>query len=569
MNPTFHHRHPVGQPGDFTDSTTDPNFGSLTDPANMTLEPWPDPNTFGDLSSVAPLSTIQSLATQAVAAAPSSSTSGGSVVSGRAIAGLVIDVNYDPSVTSLMTNDPTLYADYTSAVQTAVQFYQSEITNQITITINFGWGEADNYAFTSGGESSFTVQDIHYSQLYNALKATDRTSTVQLAAVASLPTSDPNSGGLWQVSSLEEEALGLIPADSASQGWVGLGSTTPWSWSESVASGSFDAVGTLEHEISEALGRSDDGGTNGSEANVFEPLDLFRYTPADGLATDAPGAPAGARDEPFVTSYNANAYSYFSYNGTTVTLPYDTPAQVAAGDDVADWNSVPGDAYDGIASPSVANQVSTTDLEEMNVLGYDLVSVNPTPTPTPGIAVFDTTTSQPLSATAQPYTGPVSGLTNEYINITTDSLNISVSTPNWFIHSGGGNDAISVSSGTNVLDGDTGSNFLSGGSGTDTFFVDDRGPTADIWDTVNNFHAGDAATIWGVTLQDFNLTWVDRQGATGYTGLTLHATASGVPNASLTLAGYTSADLSDGRLSASFGTDPASGSAYMDVHGNS
>jgi hypothetical protein len=568
MNPTF--RHPVGQPGDFIDSTTDPNFGSLMDPANMTLEPWPDPDTFGDLSSAAPLSITQSFAIQGVAGASSSSTSGGSVVYGRATTGLVIDVNYDPSVTSLMTSDPTLYTDYTSAVQMAVQFYESEITDPITVTIDFGWGEADNHASTSGGASSFTVQDVSYSQLYNALKATDKTSAVQLAAVASLPTSDPTSGGTWQVSSLEEEALGLIPADSASQGWVGLGNTTPWSWSQtSVAGGSLDAVGILEHEISEVLGRSDDGGTNGSETNVFEPLDLFRYTAADGLATDAPGAPAGPRDEPFVTSYNANAYSYFSYNGTTVTLPYDTPAQVAAGDDVADWNSVPGDAYDGIASSGVANQVSTTDLEEMNVLGYDLVSVNPTA----GLAIFDTTTGQPLSATAQPYTGPVSGLTSEYINITTDSLNISVSTPDWFIHSGSGNDAIAVNSGTNVLDGGTGSNFLTGGSGTDTFFVDDRGTTADIWDTVNNFHAGDAATIWGVTPQDFNLTWVDGQGATGYTGLTLHATVAGAPTASLTLAGFTSADLTNGTLTVSFGTTAATdgvpGSAYMYVHGNS
>ena len=118
-----------------------------------------------------------------------------------------------------------------------------------------------------------------------------------------------------------------------------------------------------------------------------------------------------------------------------------------------------------------------------------------------------------VSATAQPYTGPVSGLQNEYINITSDSLNISVSTPNWFIHSGSGTDAIAANSGINVLDGGTGSNFLTGGSGTDTFFVDDRGPTADIWSTVNGFHAGDAATIWGVTPQDFGLTWVDGQGA--------------------------------------------------------
>jgi Ca2+-binding RTX toxin-like protein len=192
----------------------------------------------------------------------------------------------------------------------------------------------------------------------------------------------------------------------------------------------------------------------------------------------------------------------------------------------------------------------------------------PTTPPSSDIAVFSTTNNQPVAATGQAYTGPVHDLEHEYISITHDSLNITCATPDWFIHSGSGDDAIAVSSGTNVLDGGTGSNFLTGGSGTDTFFVDDRVAPADIWSTVVGFHAGDAATIWGVTPQDFSLAWVDGQGAAGFTGLTLHATASGRPTASLTLAGYSQADLGNGRLSVSFGTDPASGSAYMSVHGN-
>ncbi len=188
--------------------------------------------------------------------------------------------------------------------------------------------------------------------------------------------------------------------------------------------------------------------------------------------------------------------------------------------------------------------------------------------PPPNLAVLDTTHDEPRTATGHPYSGPVAGLENEYVNVTADNINIAVSTPNWFIHSGNGDDAIAVNSGTNVLDGGAGSNFLTGGSGTDTFFVDDRGPAADIWSTVVGFHAGDAATIWGVSAQDIGLAWVDGQGATGYTGLTLHATAAGRPTASLTLAGFSQGDLNNGRLSVMFGTDPGSGSAYMYVHGN-
>jgi hypothetical protein len=195
----------------------------------------------------------------------------------------------------------------------------------------------------------------------------------------------------------------------------------------------------------------------------------------------------------------------------------------------------------------------------------------PTPTPAPtstgGFSVLDTTTGQPVSVGAQLYSGPVAGVQEQFVDVTADNLNVTVTTPNWFLHSGSGNDALAASSGTNVLDGGTGSNFLTGGSGTDTFFVDDRSAPADIWSTVNNFHTGDAATIFGVTPGSFSLSWVDGQGASGFTGLTLHATAAGVPTASLTLVGFTSADLNDGRLSVSYGT--TGGSSYMYVHDNS
>jgi Ca2+-binding RTX toxin-like protein len=186
---------------------------------------------------------------------------------------------------------------------------------------------------------------------------------------------------------------------------------------------------------------------------------------------------------------------------------------------------------------------------------------------TSSLSVLDTTTNQPVAAVSQPYTGPVAGLTSQYINVTPDSLNISVSTPGWFLHSGAGEDAIAVSSGINVVDGSTGSNFLTSGSGTDTFFVDDRAATASIWDTIVNFHVGDSATIWGVTPGGFSLAWADGQGAAGYTGLTLTATAPGQPAALLTLAGFSQADLASGRLSISYGT--SGGSPYMYVHANS
>jgi V8-like Glu-specific endopeptidase len=189
--------------------------------------------------------------------------------------------------------------------------------------------------------------------------------------------------------------------------------------------------------------------------------------------------------------------------------------------------------------------------------------------PTPGLAVDDMTVSppQPLPPHGVPYDGPVAGVDEQYIQITTDKLNVSVATPNWFIHTGTGDDAIAVSSGTNVLDGGAGSNFLTGGSGLDTFFVDDRKPTADIWSTIVGFHAGDDVTIWGVSRTDFE--FVNDQGATGFTGLTLQTTPTGTFIAKLTLAGLSQADIASGRLSINSGIDPASSSEFTVVHANS
>jgi hypothetical protein len=222
---------------------------------------------------------------------------------------------------------------------------------------------------------------------------------------------------------------------------------------------------------------------------------------------------------------------------------------------------------------NVRHSVTSTVLSGALVGGTAMIMrpfmTMPPPDPATDLGAFDATTNMALAAVGDAYPGPVAGLEHQYINITSDSLNIMASSPGWFIHSGSGEDAIAVNSGTNVLDGGTGSNFLTGGSGMDTFFVDDRGATADIWSTVDNFHAGDSATVWGVTPQDFALNFVDGQGTVGFTGLTLHATAAGKPTASLTLAGFTQADMNSGRLSVQFGTDRASGSAFMSVHANS
>ncbi len=258
---------------------------------------------------------------------------------------------------------------------------------------------------------------------------------------------------------------------------------------------------------------------------------------ANGLLNAAIASPAAYG----LTNVTTPAWSGGSASTSNGTL---AAAGASAQDQYLFWDSV---------HPTETGHQAIADLAEQQLLGG-----------APVLAAGDATTGRPAAAQGQPYTGPVGGLQQQYVNITPDSLNIAVSTPNWFIHSGGGEDAIAVSSGANVLDGGTGSNFLTGGSGTDTFFVDERGATATTWSTVVNFHAADAVTLWGVAQNVFQINWLDGAGAAGATGLTLVAQAAGKPEVLLTLPGFTQADLT-GRLAVSFGTDAASGSAYMNI----
>lgn len=204
--------------------------------------------------------------------------------------------------------------------------------------------------------------------------------------------------------------------------------------------------------------------------------------------------------------------------------------------------------------PTEAGHQAIADLAEQTLSG------------TPVLTVLNTTTGQTLDANGSVYTGPVIGPLQDYVNITSDSLNITATTPNWFLEAGSGTNALAVSGGDNVLDAAGGSTFFTDGSGTDIDYIDDRTATANTWSTIANLHAGDSVTLWGVSASDFALSWLQGQGAAGFTGLTLVASEAGSPTTALTLAGYSSANLGSGALSVAFGNDTAAGNLpYMTI----
>jgi hypothetical protein len=183
------------------------------------------------------------------------------------------------------------------------------------------------------------------------------------------------------------------------------------------------------------------------------------------------------------------------------------------------------------------------------------VSVEPSPAPPSGnFTVTDTFTGVTTPEAGQAYTGPVTYLTSEYVAITQDSLNITSSVPNAFIVTGAGNDAVDTShaGGDNVISAGGGSNFITAGGGSDNTLLLNVRSSVDVWDTQTDFHAGDAITLYGMTPSQM-YSWWDNLGAVGYTGLTMLVQVPGQPNAALTMTGYSTTDLSNGKLSMAYG----------------
>jgi len=309
------------------------------------------------------------ITTASFAAAGGTAPVGGGTIPAPALAaaagtsGLTINITYEQPLSSLPTG-------FTSAVNTAVQFFESQFTNPMTINIEIGFGDLPALGnqprslLASGalGQSRSTGVVVDYSSLLQALytaAAAPTASADQIAALQSLTASDPTSGGSFYISQAEAKALGIGNKANALDGTIGLSSTATFTYDPNnrAVPNAYDAIGVIEHEISEVMGRTAMLGTLGT-AGQYTPLDLFRYS------------------SPGVRNLTAGAGSaYFSPDGTTMLTQFNNPATAGNGD-AGDWAApaASGDAFVASASPGVANLVTSTDVRLLNVLGYTLAA---------------------------------------------------------------------------------------------------------------------------------------------------------------------------------------------------
>jgi hypothetical protein len=255
--------------------------------------------------------------------------------------GLNINVTYDSST----ANAPVAFI---TAVNAAVNYLESAFTTPVTVNISVGWGEVGGQMLEGGvlGENSTRLTGpFTYAQIRAAL-----TAQGNVAALAGLPAFNPAGNQTFEIPTAEAKALGLISASAAVDGAIGISNSVALTFDPNnrTVAGAYDAIGTLEHEITELMGRISSTGQGHSLG--LSVLDLYRYA--------SPGA----------HQFTTGSPAYFSLDGGATNL--DNFNTNAAGDG-GDWAASAGaDAFLAFTAAGKAGLVTPADLLVMQALGW-------------------------------------------------------------------------------------------------------------------------------------------------------------------------------------------------------
>ncbi len=248
----------------------------------------------------------------------------------------------------------TLPSGFVNDVNAVVAYFESAFNDTIDLTLHVGYGEVNGTTLNAGslGQSNWNANSFTYSQLKTAL-TNDATDSSDSTAVASLPASDPISGThTYWVTQAEQEALGLLSSGTAINGYVGFSNTFTFDYDRSngIASGAYDFIGTVAHEITEVLGRQvgvQENDVNNAPSDFIS--DLFHFSSS------------GVRDFSRGGYLSAN-------NGATNLGDLSTSASGDAGDL---GGSVTNNSFLSFSNPGVYNDITPSDLTWMDILGYN------------------------------------------------------------------------------------------------------------------------------------------------------------------------------------------------------
>jgi autotransporter passenger strand-loop-strand repeat protein len=262
---------------------------------------------------------------------------------------------------------------YGNAATQALGFVQSMFNNlfanpygiQLNITVKFDTHVGKAAVGTNDGGNTVKVS---YADVVNALKAVAQDG-LQTQTYNALPSTDPLNGtsDLYLTPAYAAE-LGLYNSPTPPQPgqpltindtiWINSNLSDDWSGSTSLFFGQL--VGTIEHELTEIMGRiSYDGNNSGpGTPQGYTPMDLWRYS--------APGQPEIATQE-----NGGPPIGYFSVDGGKTNLSGGYFNNAAGSGDYADYiQPVISEDTFGVATLGTPSKFSLQDLQMLNVMGW-------------------------------------------------------------------------------------------------------------------------------------------------------------------------------------------------------
>ena len=269
---------------------------------------------------------------------------------------MILNANFDQPISSLPTG-------FVSAVNYVVNYFDSLFTNNATITIDVGWGEVGGSILPSnalGASMGANYVTTSYSSVRNALIAQNASGS------STLPTTSPFSGTVY-IPSAEAKALGVMANNSSLDGYIGFSNAVSWDYTTATPTASqYYLIGTIEHEITEIMGRIS---LIDNAPSFYSVMDLFRYS--------APNV----RD---LAAGGSGSTAYFSINNGVTNL--GTWNNNPNNGDLGDWYGSPypsagrNDAVNDYSSPGVINAFSSSDITLMQALGWTTSTAQAAPT---------------------------------------------------------------------------------------------------------------------------------------------------------------------------------------------
>jgi hypothetical protein len=276
---------------------------------------------------------------------------------------IIFDATFDSSI----MNDPHS-AGIIATINQAIAFYESQITNPITVNIYV------SEMNTGLGGSSSVSSTISYSDFLAALQAHSSGDAVDSSALATLPggpNNPVNNSTTVNATSANLRALGFTTTPSYDSNIYIDPSITNYA-GQPFSLFYYDLLAVVEHEMDEALGLSSNLNTGDTSGDI-RPEDLFRY------------AASGQRSY----TLSSGASSYFSVDGGVTNLVNFN--QAGGGSDYGDWSSATARVQNAFFAPG-STPIFDVERIALDAIGYNFVSQSPSSPSSPS----------PLTATLEP-----------------------------------------------------------------------------------------------------------------------------------------------------------------------